>query len=113
MATERSLFVFRDTRSEKPMVYILPAKDEDEAWRQFAHRWAIWNFGLRRNTTLKEIKDYFYKTIEVIEPDNVMEISPVPIMTPEKLSNLRELIDKGMTESEALDKLGLGILKDE
>jgi len=108
----RSLFVFRDTQEGKSRVYILPAEDVDEAWRLFAHKYAIWNFGLRTNSTLKEVKDYFYRTIEVVEPENVIEFPPSPIMTPEKLASLRELVDKGATESEALDTLHLGILKD-
>ncbi len=108
----RSVYVFRDTFGAKPRVYILPAEDEDEAWRLFAHKFAINNFGLKRNSSLKEVKDYFYKTVEVVEPERVIEFSPSPIMTPEKLTSLRKLIDKGSTESEALDTLGLGILKD-
>ncbi len=110
---ERSVFVFRDTHGEKPRIYILPARDEDEAWRLFGHQYAIWNFGLERNTTLKELKDHFYNTIEVIEPEEVIEFSPKPIMTEEHLVKLREFIEEGATESEGLDKLGLGILKDE
>ncbi len=110
---ERSVYVFRDTHGEKPRVYILPAKDEDEAWRLFAHKYAIWNFGLSRRTTLKELKDYFYNTVEVTGPEEVIEFSPEPIMTEERLTELRELIDSGQTESEALDTMGLSILKDE
>lgn len=110
---ERQVFVFRDTHGEKSRIYILPAKDEDEAWRLFGHQYAIWNFGLKRNTTLKELKDHFYNTIEVIEPEEVIEFSPKPIMTEEHLEKLRRLIEEGSTESEGLDTLGLGILKDE
>ena len=111
---ERSLFVFTDTGpGRKPRAYVLPARDTDEAWRLFAHKYAIWNFGLKRNSTLKEVKDYFYNTVEVIEPEEVIEFSAEPIMTGERLDKLRALVDSGSTESEALDKLGLGILKDE
>lgn len=110
---EKSIFVFKDTmHSGKSRVYILPARDEDEAWRLFAHKYAIWNFGLKRNTTLAEIKEYFHNTVEVIGPEEVIEFSSEPIMTPERLVRLKSLVEEGATESEALDKLGLGILKD-
>ena len=110
---ERTVYVFRDTRGEKSRVYILPAEDEDEAWRLFAHKYAIWNFGLSRKDTLKDIKDHFHNTVEVIGPAEVIEFSPESIMTPERLTKLREIIDSGQTESEALDTMGLSILKDE
>ena len=110
---ERSVFVFRDTHGEKSRVYILPATDEDEAWRLFAHKYAIWNFGLSRKTTLKDMKDYFHDTVEVIGPEEVIEFSPEPIMTEERRIKLIGLIESGQTESEALDTMGLSILKDE
>jgi len=114
MERQRSLYIFRDTGySGKPRAYVLPAEDVDEAWRLFAHKFAIWNFGLKRNSTLKEVKDHFYGTVEVIEPEDVIEFSSEPIMTEEKLDKLRNLIDLGSTENEALDIIGLGILKDE
>ena len=110
---ERSVYVFRDTgHDKKSRIYILPARDIDEAWRVFAHQYAIWNFGLKKNSSLKEVKDYFYDTVEVIEPENVIEFKDEPILTGQKLEELRTLVDKGSTENEALDTLNLGILKD-
>jgi hypothetical protein len=56
---------------------VIQANDEDEAWEKFAHKYAIGNFGLKRNSTLEEVKDYFRGAygIEVYTPNDILEIT--------------------------------------
>lgn len=52
------------------------AHSPDEAWEIFAHRYAIGNFGLKRNSTIEEVKDYFRGEygIELFGPNDILEL---------------------------------------
>ena len=79
-----SIYVFRDVyNSTGPgksphsiKVVTMSAHSEDEAWEKFAHKYAIGNFGLKRNSTIEEVKDHFRGEygIEVYGPDDILEL---------------------------------------
>ena len=50
------------------------AESEQEAWAVFANKWAIGNFGLKRNSTPDEVKEHFGDTVTVIGPDETLEL---------------------------------------
>lgn len=54
------------------VIYIVKAYDEEEAWRKFS-KYAIPEFGLKKGTTLAEVKAYFADFLTVYGPDNVMD----------------------------------------
>lgn len=110
----RSVYVFRyDKRKQgKNEAFIIPAESLDEAWRIFGHKYAVWNFGLRRDTSLQELKDEFYDRVEVFGPEEVLEFDPGLTISEEKLISLRKLIsEEGLSENQALDRLDLSMFK--
>ena len=50
------------------------AETEHDAWEVFATKWAIGNFGLKRNSTVEEVRDHFGDTLIVIGPDETLEL---------------------------------------
>lgn len=78
------LFVFRDVYNSvgpgknphSTKIITVHANNKEEAWEKFARRYAIGNFGLKRNSTIEEVKDYFRGEygIEVYGPDDILEL---------------------------------------
>ena len=56
------------------VVYVVNADSEDQAWQKFS-RYAIPQFGLKRGSTVAEVKAHFEGFLTVYGPNNVMELS--------------------------------------
>ena len=72
-------YVFVDSYyAKKPglstVVYVVNADSEDQAWQKFS-RYAIPQFGLKKDSTVAEVKAHFEGVLTVYGPNNVTELS--------------------------------------
>ncbi len=65
-------FYAKDPGQYHKVVYVVRAEDEEDAWRKFS-KYAIPEFGLKRDSTLAEVKAHFGDFITLYSPNNVMD----------------------------------------
>lgn len=65
-------FYAKNPKQYQRVIYIVKADDEEEAWRKFS-KYAIPEFGLKKDSTLAEVKAHFGEFVTVYGPDNVMD----------------------------------------
>ena len=56
------------------VVYVVKAHSEEEAWQKFS-KYAIPNFGLRRNSSIEDVKAHFDGMLNVYGPSAVYDMS--------------------------------------
>jgi len=61
-------------RKDSVKIVHVQAESEDAAWEVFARKWAIGNFGLKRSSTVEDVKDHFGDTLTVIGPNATLEL---------------------------------------